>query len=418
MLEMLRFLKALKGNAKTCLVLDPLWTTPFNLYLPFATLYMFSLGLDDVEIGVLLSVGMFFQFVMALLGGVVTDKFGRRRVVLFADFVAWNIPTLLWAFAQDFWWFLAAAMVNSVFQIGVVAFECTYLDDTKEHHLQRLINWFHILWLFSVFSALISGFFVERFSLVPVMRVLYLVAFVSMGIRMIILYFRLKETSIGRQRMEATKDKSILQLLSGYKEVFLFIMRNRAMRRLLVLLPIVQIFMMVTGTFFALYATQNLGLGDYVLAYFPAARSGVALLFYFFIQNHLGRFKIQHLMGTGLALYVAAHILLLSAPPQNLVWLGAYALMDAWAAALFLPRLDKVVFSSIDANERARCRALINVIVLAITSPFGFLAGFLSDIDRRLPFVMNIILFIILIAFLLQKPKDRGSSAPTAPANS
>ena len=117
-------------------------------------------------------------------------------------------------------------------------------------------------------------------------------------------------------------------------------------------------------------------------------------------------------MGLGLALYVAGHVLLLTAPPQNLLWLGAYALVDAWASALFLPRLDNVVFSSIDANERARCRALINVIVLAITSPFGFLAGFLSDMNRRLPFVMNICLFIVLIIFLLRQSKDRGTLPP------
>ena len=410
MIEMIGFLKNLKGNPKTLLVLDPLWTAPFNMYLPFVTLYMFSLGLGDVEIGTLLSVGMFAQFIMALLGGVVTDKFGRRKTFLFADFVAWNIPVLIWAFAQNFWWFLAATLINSVFHIGVVSFECTWLDDTDEHKLPKIINWFHIGWLFTVFFALISGYFVERFSVVPVMRILYLFAFVVMGIRMIILYFHIKETKIGLARMEATKDQSILMLLSGYKAVFFQIVRSRAMRRVLILMPMVGIFQMVTGTFFALYVTQDLEIGESFLAYFPVARAGVSLLFFFFIQNHLGRFKPQHLMSVGIVLYIAGHILLLAAPPQNFIWLGAYALMDAWAGALFLPRLDNLIFSSIDATERARCRALINVIVLAITSPFGLLAGYLSDMDRRLPFILNILLFIGMIYFVLVKQRGESSS--------
>jgi len=405
--EMIGFLSALKGNPKICLVLDPLWTAPFNMFQPFVALYMFSLGLGDVEIGMLLSVGIFAQVIMALLGGVVTDKFGRRKMTLFADFTAWNIPVLIWAFAQNFWWFFVAAIVNSVFHIGIVAFECSWLDDTEEHKLPKLINWLHILFLATVFFALISGFLVDRYTVVPAMRALYLFAFVSMGIRMVILYFRLEETKIGKARMAATKDKPILQLLSGYKDVFLQIIRSRAMRRILILLPMVGIFQMVTGTFFALYATQDLGLGASVLAYFPVARAGVALLFFFFIQTRLERFDPRHLMCIGLILYVSGHGLLLAAPPQNLVWLGAYALMDAWAAALFLPRLDTLVFSSIDATERARCRALINVIVLAVTSPFGYLAGVISDMDRRLPFVLNIFIFMCLIFFVLYNGKDR-----------
>jgi len=349
--------------------------------------------------------GLFFQFIMSLLGGVLTDKFGRRKTLIIVDFISWNIPVLLWAFAQDFRWFLAATIINSAFQIGVVAFECSWLDDTEEEIRPKIIYWFHTFWLLMVFFALISAFLVERLDIVTAMRAIYLFAFVIMGIRIIILCLWLKETKIGKERMEATKDKSIWQLLSGYKEVFLQIIRSRPMRRLLVLLPIVSIFQMVTGTFFALYATQDLGLGDYVLAYFPVVRAGISLLFFFFIQNHLGRFKVHYLMGLGLALYVAAHALLLAAPPQNLTWLGAYALMDAFAASLFMPRMDGVIFGSIDPVERARCRSLINVIVLAITSPFGYLAGLLSDMDRRLPFVLNILLFVILIVFLLKKEK-------------
>ena len=407
MFEMFGFLKALKGNPKTCLMLDPLWTAPFNMYLPFATLYMFALGLGDVEIGTLLSIGMFANFIMALLGGVVVDKFGRKKTLITADFLAWSIPVLIWALSQNFWWFLVAALFNSVTHISMVAFECTWLDDIEEHKLPKMINWFHILWMMAVFSALITGYFVEQYALVPVMRLVYLFAFVSMTFRVVILIFRLKETERGKERMAAVKEKSILELLSGYRAVFLQILRSRGMRRLLVLLPIVSIIQMITGTFFALYATQNLQIGEYFLAYFPVIHAGVALSFFFFIQNRLGRFKPQHLMGVGLALYLTSHGLLLVIPPQNIMWLLVYALMDAWATALFLPRLDALVFGSIDPTERARCRSLINVIVLAITSPFGFLAGILSDMDRRLPFVLNMALFLCLISFVLYNRKER-----------
>ena len=90
MLEMLGFLRNLKGNPKTVLMLDPMWTAPFNMYMPFATLFMFALGLGDIEIGLLLSIGMFANFLMALLSGVITDKFGRKKTLLVGDFLGDN----------------------------------------------------------------------------------------------------------------------------------------------------------------------------------------------------------------------------------------------------------------------------------------------------------------------------------------
>ena len=411
MREMFTFLKNLKGNPKCIFMVEPLWGAPFNMFAPFATLYMFALGLGDVDIGLLLSIGMFANFIMALLGGVLTDKFGRKRTLLIADFLCWSIPVLILAFAQNFWWFLASALFSSLVHIAVVAFECTWQDDTEESKLPKLVNWFHIFWLGAVFFALVSAYFVEHHDLVIVMRVIYLFAFISMSIRIVILTFTLKETERGKERMAATKNLSIIQQLSGYKEVFFQIMRTHRMRRMLIWMPMVNIFMMITGTFFALYATQNLEISDYFLAYFPVIRAGVSLLFFLFIQNRLMGYNPKYLMAVGLVLYVAGHILLLIAPPQNITWLWAYALVDAWAASLFLPRLDALLFGSIDPTERARCRSLINVVVLAATSPFGILAGFLSDMDRRLPFVLNMILFICLFFLILVPRRERLSNA-------
>lgn len=398
---MIGFLRATKGNPRAILTLDPLWTIPFNMFWPFATMYMFALGLGDVEIGLILTVGMAANFTTSLLGGVIVDKYGRRKTLIICDFLAWSIPVLVWAFAQNIWWFLVAAIFNSASQIAMVAFECAWIDDTEEHKLAKLINWLHIFFNFAVLFALITGFFVERYTIIPAMRGVYLFSFVVMTARVIAMMFILKETKRGIERLEAVKDKSIFVLLSGYKEVFLQIVRSKAMRRVLILLPMVGVFQMVTSTFFALYATQNLGMPDAFLAYFPVTRSVVILTFFFFIQVRLDKFNKRHMMGIGLVLFITGHILLLLAPPQNMVWLIAYTMIDACATALFFPRMENLLFSSLDPTERARCRSLINVVVMAITSPFGIFAGWLSDMDRRLPFVLNIVLFICMIYFLL-----------------
>jgi hypothetical protein len=58
--------------------------------------------------------------------------------------------------------------------------------------------------------------------------------------------------------------------------------------------------------------------------------------------------------------------------------------------------------------ERARVQAILNMIVMAVTAPFGFIGGMLSDISRNLPFVLNLCLlalgFCITIIFYLKNP--------------
>ena len=54
-----------------------------------------------------------------------------------------------------------------------------------------------------------------------------------------------------------------------------------------------------------------------------------------------------------------------------------------------------VTVVTVDAKERARIMAMMYVAVIVITSPFGWIAGLLSQANRSLPFILNIILFTV-----------------------
>ena len=49
------------GNPRTLVLIEPLWGIPYNLIAPFATLYMYTQGITDVQIGTILSVSMVVQ---------------------------------------------------------------------------------------------------------------------------------------------------------------------------------------------------------------------------------------------------------------------------------------------------------------------------------------------------------------------
>ena len=49
---------------------------------------------------------------------------------------------------------------------------------------------------------------------------------------------------------------------------------------------------------------------------------------------------------------------------------------------------------TISAQERARVQSILSVGIILFTSPFGWIAGTLSEVDKALPFVLNIVLFV------------------------
>ncbi|MCL1924072.1 MAG: MFS transporter, partial [Defluviitaleaceae bacterium] len=118
---MFKLLLNLKGNKRACIWTEPMWSIPFNLYAPFAAVYMFYLGVLDWQIGLLLTIQGFIKIPISLLAGIITDKLGRRKTLFIFDVVSWGIPVLIWALSQNFWWFLAATIVNSLYPISTAS---------------------------------------------------------------------------------------------------------------------------------------------------------------------------------------------------------------------------------------------------------------------------------------------------------
>ena len=65
----------------------------------------------------------------------------------------------------------------------------------------------------------------------------------------------------------------------------------------------------------------------------------------------------------------------------------------ACSVAAVGPLADRLLVLTISAQERARIQSILYVGIILFTSPFGWLAGMLSDIDKDWPFILNIILF-------------------------
>ena len=85
-----------KGNPRTLVLIEPLWGIPYNLISPFATLYMYTQGVTDVQIGLILSITMVIQVFFSFFAGILADKLGRKFTTMMGDFFGWSLACLVW----------------------------------------------------------------------------------------------------------------------------------------------------------------------------------------------------------------------------------------------------------------------------------------------------------------------------------
>jgi MFS family permease len=402
-------LKSLRGNPRGCVYTEPLWGIPFNLYSPYVSIYMLALGLTDKQIGLVVSVSWGFQIVLALLSGVVTDKLGRRRTTLIFDIISWTIPSLISAIAQNFWYFLIAGIINSVWRITHNAWSCLLVEDADQDQLVDIYSWIYISVTLSGFVAPLAGLLIGAFSLIPTVRGLYVFAAIMFTIKAIVTYQMTEETQQGIVRMNETRHQSIFFVLREYSGIFQGVLRTPQTLYTAGIMLIISISNVISGSFWGIIATEKLHIPAQNLAIFPFIKSAVILFFFFIVMPRLNKMHFKLPMTLGFLGFVVSQLILITAPDKSYAFLVVNVFLEACCFAAVSPLVDKMVVLTVDPKERARIQSILYVGIIIITSPFGWIAGALSSLDKAYPFILNIALFVVgaLLAYMAGNASQR-----------
>lgn len=392
--------KRLEGNARGCVLTEPIWGIPYFLYAPYVSVYMLALGLVDEQIGLIATIGQILQVFMALFSGVITDKLGRRRTTWLFDILSWSVPALISAFAQNFWYFLIAAVINSVWRIVHNSWYCLLVEDTDPDQLVDIWSFIYIAGQFVAFFSPIASLFIKRYDLVPTMRVLYIFAAIMFAVKATLTYILTEETEQGKVRMEQTKHQSIFKVFAEMKGVFLELLRTPRTLITAGIMTIISITMLINGSFWSILLTKKLLIPAENLAGFQVARSIFIILMYFFVLPRLRHISFKWPMLVGFVGLVISQALLVFAPVEGYIVLGISLLLEAGCFAMIGPLIEQMQVLTVDAKERARIQSLIYVGVILLTSPFGYIGGLLSSQNRSFPFVLNIGLYTLGIVLV------------------
>ncbi len=412
-----RSLRSLRGNQRACVFTEPLWAIPYQLFLPFASLYMSDLGLTDAQIGTVAALGFASQFAWALLSGGIVDKIGRRKSMLLFGLMSWTIPCALWMSARSFPLFALAAAFNGMWRVTGTSFSCLIVEDGDDDKLVHIFTILSIMGMAAGFLAPVAGIFIVRFSLPPTMRALYALALLLMTAKFILQYRMSGESSIGRARIAASRGCSALHLALGNFSAFVSAIGNKSLLLLAAFALLINCDGAVFANFWPLFVTEKYGISAAVFSALPPAKAIITLVVYLLIIPHikLSRVRVPLLSGIaakGLSLALPLALLPLA---RGAVWVAFLsASCDAFALAMLGPYVESLISVTIPQEERARINSMMTAGILLVGAPVTWLAGLLAELNRSLPLAMGLGFVVLETVVALRFAHRSTAPFPTA----
>lgn len=373
-----------------------------NLCLPYIPVYMLGLGLSDTNVGIIVTINTLSQMVFSFFSGPVTDKIGRRKATAFFDVLAWCIPCIIWRQAEGFWFFLTAAVLNGANGITTNSWHCLLAEDAEKKEITRIYSLVIACGQLSAVFAPISAVLISKYTLVPAIRILFINACILMTIKVVILYLASKETTVGKMRIIETSGKNIFTLVGGYSSIMKTILKSRSMIFSIIIAALGWIAGTINSTFWQIIANKKLLVPEAMLPFFNVFKSVLAIIFLFFVIPRFlkGLLKIPLLLA--FSSYLIGQTMLILIPVEGMFKYPLLCLslvFDGFGLAALGMLSESLIALYVKPDERAGIMAIRYMFIMLATAPFGWIGGFLSDISRNLPFVLN--LGILLIGALI-----------------
>ena len=411
---MLHTLLTIQGNAKAAVWTEPLWGLSIMLVVPFATLFMRELGLSGAQVGFLATVTLLGQVACGICAGVITDKIGRRRGTAIWDGIAWVGTSLIFMVAQNFWFFLAGALIQSTAPLTHAAWDGLLIEDAKREDIPKIYGLVRVAADCAAFFAPIAIVIVNSLGLEQAVRILYANAAVLMGLKIFLLYRYSTETRIGKERLEQTRGVRFSTLMADYRGIFArHIWRGRGMIFSVSLMAVFAAVTLVNNSFWPLVVNEHLGVPDALIPLFPMLRSGLSIVLFFTLIPRLTKAaNLKRPTLWGFILYLAGQILLMVIPAAASAggqaldsgtvvgWyvyalLGATLLLDSFGAGMLFMLTESIVSLHVHLPERSRIMAILRAFVMLVAAPTGWITGVLFDWNRIAAFGVSVTLLAI-----------------------
>lgn len=397
--------KLLKGNTRTCVVYEPFWGIPFVIFNFYLSLYMKELGVTDVQLGYIISVGYVAGTLFSLMSGAITDRLGRKKTTLIFDLISWPLTVIFYFISNSFALFALATITNSMNRIVTVSWNLMIVEEADNEQRVAAYNIINIVNIASGVVIPFAGILVSACGIIVSERIFLALAAVSMTTMMLLRNRFFRETSVGRHIIEERRknpSRADLKNILPVKAVKVF--RGNGKAIIAAVVYILFFTYIPLGTFnslyFAPFMTEALGLGKSSISILGGVYSGVLLFAFVLINPIAGRLNHTRNMQAGLAIQAAALVALILIPAGSLPAAVIFIIIYALGFGIFRPYVDSMLAEVSEGNERAGVYSMVNTITCIAIAVIGFISGSVYLYNPRLIYVASIIILAVNIVLL------------------
>jgi len=338
---------------------------------------------------------------------------GRRKALLIFDLISWSIATFIWAIAQNFWYFLAAVIVNSFQKIPNTAWYCLLVEDTEPKDRSIIFTILQIISVISGFFAPLGGLLVSKLTLVPAVRIMYLIACISMTIMFFSRNYLTYDTEISIKKKTESKGVKFKESLGEYLDVIKRVISNRSLKLIFSAYILNNFQMTMRGTYLSIYLVNALKIKDSLIGLFPAFSSAAMLILLFLV---VPKFKIEKssiYMISGFIISMMANVILILLPDGSVSGAIVITMLAAAGNIIAAPYLEASVANLIEDETRAKTMAILTVLILIFISPAGIIGGWTYSINPKIPFIIisAALLTNALLIFLFRREEGKERKA-------
>jgi len=374
---------------------------------PYWSPFLRELGASPFLIGLILSASNVALFISRIPGSYLADVYGRKRMIATFTFAV-GFVQLIYVFALDWRFILIGSILESFFllyQPALSAMVADLIPDDRRGVGFAVVN--ILPSIVAVFSPAIGAYIVSLYGLNLGMRYVFLILFIMYIVSAILRYFFLEET------LEEARDKINVNLKGIFVDSIkaMYEMWVEAPRNLKVVIFILMLSAIEDPIFLnyaSLYVFDVVGLSEYEWGILITMYMGLMIMLAYPSGKIVDKYGRRFSLILGYVLIIPGIILILSPEIPFSIWMGMAIL--SIPSSIFNPAFNAIIADLTPKKFRGRVFGMIgnlNIISVVASSP---IAGFLYEVDPKVPFMLILILNLFILALVVKYIRETNNT--------
>jgi len=381
------------------------------------------LGVSPIIVGFLATIQNTSRILFQLPGGMLADRIGRKRVIVYGTALRVIAPVFLY-FAKSWYWVVPGMIINACASIYMPAFNAIIAESLPQDKKGAGFGAYRFMTgIPSIFMPVLSGYYLDVMGLEQGVKTGLLMFIVAAGIATIIRHLYLTETLDD----EIAKEEEIAGQTEQVGLIETFKRQPKTVWAMLAITIITGFAMRMTWAFLALYAVNvvELSMTQYGMLQSIAMMISVPLyLVSGVVADRTSRKKLI-LLARGLGPFDSLSLILFSDYRQLI---GAYSVIGVaqgigggrlrTGGFMGGPAWNSLITDLVPARDRGKVLGLMGTVSGLLGLPGSIIGGYLYEKSPSLMLISGSILeamAIPIIIFFLKDPKKHEVPPPTLP---